>query len=142
MLEETLDGFAVPLIQTAEVAQREHTAKSSKPFFFQMFPNGIAGEEERRFGVVYDMMDIIGVEVLQNGDYDTTVGDGGHIGDAPAGIVLADDGYLVAAAQLAVLENKMQSGYFLCHFAISIALVFSIVGIAGEVPILAETMLV
>ena len=31
-----------------------------------MFPNGIAGEEERRFGVVYDMMDIIGVEVLQN----------------------------------------------------------------------------
>ncbi|EDO53351.1 hypothetical protein HMPREF2141_00513 [Bacteroides uniformis] len=47
MLEETLDGFAVPLIQTAEVAQREHTAKSSKPFFFQMFPNGIAGEEER-----------------------------------------------------------------------------------------------
>ena len=47
MLEETLDGFAVPLIQTAEVAQREYTAKSSKPFFFQMFPNGIAGEEER-----------------------------------------------------------------------------------------------
>jgi len=88
------------------------------------------------------MMDIIGVEVLQNGDYDTAVGDGGHIGDAPAGIVLADDGYLVAAAQLAVLENKVQSGYFLCHFAISIALVFSIVGIAGEVPILAETMLV
>ena len=88
MLEETLDGFAVPLIQTAEVAQREHTANSGKPFFFQMFPNGIAGEEERRFGVVYDMMDIIGVEVLQNGDYDTTVGDGGHIGDAPAGIVL------------------------------------------------------
>ena len=142
MLEETLDGFAVPLIQTAEVAQREHTANSGKPFFFQMFPNGIAGEEERRFGVVYDMMDIIGVEVLQNGDYDTAVGDGGHIGDAPAGIVLADDGYLVAAAQLAVLENKVQSGYFLCHFAISIALVFSIVGIAGEVPILAETMLV
>ena len=72
-----------------------------------MFPNGIAGEEERRFGVVYDMMDIIGVEVLQNGDYDTTVGDGGHIGDAPAGIVLADDGYLVAAAQfLALLLHK------------------------------------
>ena len=65
-----------------------------------------------------------------------------HIGDAPEGIVLADDGYLVAAAQLSVLENKMQSGYFLCHFAISIALVFAIVGIAGEVPILAETMLV
>lgn len=60
------------------------------------------------------MMDIIGVEVLQNGDYDTTVGDGGHIGDTPAGIVLADDGYLVAAAQLAVLEIR-------CSLAISCA---------------------
>ena len=134
MFEETLDGFSVALVQAAEVVEREHAAQSGKPLFLQMLPNGIAGEEERRFGVVYDMMDIIGVEVLQNGDYDTAVGDGGHIGDAPAGIVLADDGYLVAAAQLAVLENKVQSGYFLCHFAISIALVFSIVGIAGEVP--------
>ena len=88
------------------------------------------------------MMYVIGVEILQDGDYDTAVCNGSHVGDTPACIVLADDRYLVTAAQLAVFEEKVQFRNFLCHFAISITLVFSIVGIAGEFPIFAETMLV
>ena len=65
MLEETLDSLSVTLIQAAEIVEREYSAQAGKPFFFQMLPNGIAGKEEYRFGMINDVMYIIGVEILQ-----------------------------------------------------------------------------
>lgn len=64
MFEETLNGFSVALVQAAEVVEREHAAQSGKPLFLQMLPNGIAGEEEYRFGMVNDVVHIVGVEIL------------------------------------------------------------------------------
>ena len=104
MFEETLDSLSVTLIQAAEIIEREYSAQAGKPFFFQMLPNGIAGKEEYRFGMINDVMYIIGVEILQDRNYDTAISDNRHISDAPAGIILADNRYLIAAAQAAMLE--------------------------------------
>lgn len=83
----------------------EKTPRSPvEPFFFQMFPNAVAGEKEDRFRMVDDVVHIIGIEILQDGHYDAAVGDGGHICNAPAGVVFADNRYFVAAAQAAMLE--------------------------------------
>lgn len=54
--------------------------------------------------MVDDVVHIIGIEILQDGHYDAAVGDGGHICNAPAGVVFADNRYFVAAAQAAMLE--------------------------------------
>ena len=107
MFEETLDSLSVTLVQTAKIVEREHTAQSGKPFFFQMLPDGITGEEEYRFGMIDDVMYIIGVEILQNRNHDAAIGDNRHISDAPTGIILADNRYLIAAAQAAILEQKV-----------------------------------
>ena len=74
--------------------------------------------------------------------WNAAIGNGGHVGDAPAGVVFPDDGYLVASTQLAVLEQQVQTGYLLGYFAIGITLFFTIIRIAGKIPILAETMFV
>lgn len=79
-------------------------AQPGEPFFFQMFPNAVAGEKEDGFRMVDDVVHIIGIEILQDGHYDAAVGDGGHICNAPAGVVFADNRYFVAAAQAAMLE--------------------------------------
>ena len=56
MFKEPIDGFAIALVQAAEVGKGKHGTQSGKTFFFQVFPNGIAGEEEYGFGVVDDVV--------------------------------------------------------------------------------------
>ena len=82
----------------------EKTPRSPVSRSFQMFPNAVAGEKEDGFRMVDDVVHIIGIEILQDGHYDAAVGDGGHICNAPAGVVFADNRYFVAAAQAAMLE--------------------------------------
>ena len=100
-------GFSVALVQAAKVVQRKYAAQTGETFLFQMFPNGVAGKEEYGFGMIDDVMHIVGVEILQNGDDDAAISDDCHIGDAPPGVVLADNRYLVTAAQAAMLEQQM-----------------------------------
>ena len=57
--------------------------------------------------MIDDVMYIIGVEILQNRNHDAAIGDNRHISDAPTGIILADNRYLIAAAQAAILEQKV-----------------------------------
>ena len=98
MFKEPIDGFAIALVQAAEVGKGKHGTQSGKTFFFQVFPNGIAGEEEYGFGVVDDVVYVVRIEILEYGDYDGTIRDCGHVGDAPAGVVFAYDGDFVTAA--------------------------------------------
>ena len=92
--------------------------------------------------MVHDVVYIVGIEVLQDGHHDAAVGDGCHVGDAPACVVLADDGYLVTPPQLAVLEKQVQTGNLLRHFSVCVTVVFSVVGVAGEFPVFPKTVLV
>ncbi len=104
MFQETVDGFPVALVQAAEIGEGKHGTQSGETFFFQLLPDGIAGEEEYGFGVVDNMVYVVWVEILEYRDYDGTIRDCGHVGNAPAGVILAYDGYFVAAAQAAVFE--------------------------------------
>ncbi|EEF91459.1 hypothetical protein HMPREF2531_05107 [Bacteroides intestinalis] len=104
VFEETIDCFTVALMQATEIGKGEYGTQSGQAFFFQMFPDGIARKEENRLGVVDDMMYIIRIKILKNGNNDSSVSDGGHISDAPTGIVLTDNSNFVAPAQAAMFE--------------------------------------
>ena len=107
-----------------------------------MFPNKVACEKEDRLGVIDNVMYIVRTEVLQNRHHNSSVGNDGHIGNAPTRIVLSDDGYFIATPQLAILEQQMQTGYLASHVAIRISCVFTIIGVARKIPVLAEAAFV
>lgn len=92
--------------------------------------------------MVYDVVDVVGVEVLKDRNHNAAVGDGGHVGNAPAGIILSDDGNFVAPAQAAMFEQQVQAGYLLGHLPVGIAFVFAVIGVAGQVPVLTEAVLI
>ena len=55
--------------------------------------------------MVDDMMYVVWVEVLQDRDNDCAIGDDGHVGDTPAGVVLANQGHFIATSYLAFLKE-------------------------------------
>ena len=61
---------------------------------------------------------------------DGSVGDGCHVGDAPVGIIFADNGYFISSTQAAVFEEQVHTGDFSGYLAISIMNGFTIIGIA------------
>ena len=60
--------------------------------------------------MVDDVLGIGGIELLQDGHDDSTIGDGAHEGDDPVGDVLADEGDAVTGLDIAVLEQQVQFG--------------------------------
>ena len=128
--QKLLNSFSVPLIEAAEVGERKNSAQSGQLFFFQAFPDAVTGKEENGLGMVDDMMHIVGRKVLQDRDDDGSVGDGCHVGDAPVGIIFADNGYFISSAQAAVFEKQVYTGDFSGYLAISIMNGFTIIGIA------------
>lgn len=58
--------------------------------------------------MVDDMLCVLYVEVLQNGDYDGSVGDGGHVDFHPLYRVFAHEGYLVALLDAEGLEEHVR----------------------------------
>ena len=62
--QKLLDGFSIPLIKTAEVGERKDSAQSGQLFFFQVFPDIVAGKQEDGFGMIDDVVHIVGRKVL------------------------------------------------------------------------------
>ena len=129
MFQEFLNRFAVALVQATEVCQWKDGTDAGQSFFFQSFPDGVAGEKEDRFRMIYDMVYIIRIEVLQDRYYDGPVGNGRHVSDAPTGIIFSDDCDFISPAQTTVLEKQMKFGYFFGYFTVSITFRFTIIGI-------------
>ena len=59
-------------------------------------PHLVADEEQLGIGVVDDVMDLFGMELMKDGDGNSTIGDGGKECNTPACRVAAADGNLVA----------------------------------------------
>ena len=102
--QKLLDGFAVALMQAAEVSEREDTADLFDLVLFQIIPDAVADEKENRFGMVDNMMDIIRIKVLKNRHDDGSVRDRGHENHAPMHGIFSDQCNAVAFSDLAFLE--------------------------------------
>ena len=92
--------------------------------------------------MVDDVVDIIRVEILQDRYNDGSISDGSHIGDAPTCIVLADDSYFVASSQAAMFEQQMQACDLFGHLSVSVADIFTVIGVTRQIPVFAKAILV
>ena len=109
---------------------------------FQVLPDVLADEQHGSFAVVDDVLGIGGIELLQDGNDDGTVCDGGHEGGYPVGDILANQGNAVALFHPAALKEHVKFGDVAGKVAIGQSLASIIVGQHGQFPIVDETALI
>ena len=78
----------------------------------------VAHEEQACFGVVDDIVDLLRIELMQDGYGDGAVGEGGEEGDGPLAGVASGEGNLVTFLNAAVLKENMDLLDFTCHIVI------------------------
>ena len=78
----------------------------------------VAHEEQAGLGVVDDIMDLLRIELVQDGYGDGAVGERGEEGHGPLAGVAPCEGDLVALHDAAVLEENMEFLNFTCHVVI------------------------
>ena len=129
-------------VDTVVVGEREGGLYQVEFLFVDDVPEGVSQKEELRFGVLDDVVHVVGGEVLEHGYDDCAVGDGCQIGYHPAGVVSSYQRYLVSFLYAAFLEEQVQFGYLLGHLEIGEGLLFEVVGERGQLPVLPEALLV
>lgn len=113
-----LEGFhqaRVAAYDGREVGEQNHAHQAGHAVFVQVLPSLVAHEEQLGFGVVDDVVDVVGLELVQNGDDDCSIGDGGQEGDGPMGAVASADGNLVAGLDACTLQYDVELGYLPGH---------------------------
>lgn len=126
-------------VKGMKIAQRKYASYSGQLFFFQIFPDGIAGKQWKTDSNDWRWWTSLGVKSCRMGTM-MPVGDGCHIGDAMS-VVFADHRNLVASAQTANVWILNAAGLFFLfgHFAIRILCTFTVVGVTGQIPIFTKT---
>ena len=76
----------------------------------EAFPDDLVHEQDAGLGMVHEIVDIAGLEFVQDGNGDGPVGEGGEETHAPVGLVPGTDGDLVAPVEAALLEGDVQLG--------------------------------
>ena len=100
-------------MQATEIGKREYTAYLFYLILFQWIPDTVADEQEDRFGMIDNMMYVVRIEILQDGDYDCTIRNSRHIDNTPAGTVFTDQSDFISPAYLTFLKQDVDTGYFL-----------------------------
>ncbi len=86
------------------------------------------------------MLDVVGFEVGENGNYDGAVGEGADESHAPHGAVLGTKYYFVARTDSALLVEEVEFGYFAGYVLVGQGGTAE-VGKGGEVPVVTDCVL-
>ena len=92
------------------------------------------------WGVVHDVVYLVGGEFMEDGNGYRTIGEGGEEGRGPAGAVAPAEGYLVAALHAAALKHDVQFLYLPRHIVI-LQRDSLVVGKCIKVPVLDDAFL-
>lgn len=136
------DVLTVALVETAVIFERDGASHLIDFLHLDMLPGKTSRKKQHRIGVVDDVMHVVGIEVLQDGHDNCSIGNRGKKGHHPARGITADEGYLVAAAYLAMAEQQMYAGYLARHIAIGKCLSGIVIGQCGQRPVFFKTLLV
>jgi len=98
--------------KNVEVCHHHDALQQRHSTFVEVFPNLVAYEKQFGFGMVHDVVYIVCLELVKDGDDYRTVGQCCEERYAPVGTVAATDGNLIAFLDAACLENDMQLFYF------------------------------
>ena len=78
----------------------------------------VAHKQYLRSAVVHDVVYLLAVELMKDGNGHGTIGEGGQKGYAPVRTVTAAHGYLVALLYPYVFIHDMYLGYLACHIIV------------------------
>ena len=98
-----------------EVLHADDALQGRHVVLVEVFPHLVAHEQQFGFAVVYDVVHIVRLEFVQNGDDDCAIGDGGQERHAPVSAVASAEGYLVAGLDAGGFEHQVKLGDFPCH---------------------------
>ena len=74
----------------------------------EAFPDHVVHEKDLGLGMIDEIVDIPGLELMKNGNHDGTVSHGGEVTHRPVDLVAGADGHLVSFVEEALLESDVQ----------------------------------
>ena len=142
-LVEVLAGVSNPFVaryQQGEVGHHEDAFQQRHGAFIEVFPYLVAYEKELGFGVVHDVVHIVGLELVKNGHNDCAIRQRGEESHSPVRTVTAADSDFIAFLDAARFKNDMQLFYFAGYILVLQGCPF-IVGQGVQVPVFLYTVL-
>ena len=127
--------YTVANCQWCEISQGENGFHLHHIVQVKRFPDIVGREEQFGLGVVDNMGDIAGLEVLQNRYDYSTVSNDSHVGHRPMGTIAANEGDSVVFLNAALLEQNVQVRHLSRYIAVSINFLLPVVGHCGAVPV-------
>ena len=100
--------LVVPRIQVLQGIHLHDDMQARHLRLGQALPDHLVHEKDLRLGVVDQIMDVTGLELVQDGHRHRAIGHGSQETHAPVGLVAGAEGHLVAFLQAAFLEIDMQ----------------------------------
>ena len=108
-------------VHEREVLHANDALQGRHAVFVQVFPHLVAHEQQACFAVVDDVVHIIRLELVQDGENfisghdDGAVGNGGQKRHAPVSAVASAQGDFVAGPDIGRFEEQVHLGYFTRH---------------------------
>ena len=125
-------------IQAAVVGERKDGFDAFDLIAFDGVPVDVADEKELRARMVNDVMDIVGVEILEDRYDHGAIGNGGDEQNAPSRIIATDQGNAIALFETGFFEEQVEFGDLFGHFEIGKIFLFEIVGQGRQFAVVAE----
>ena len=134
--------FPISLVEAAIIVEGNNTPHLIEFLHLDMLPRQTAGKKQHGIGMVYDVVHIIGIEILQNRNNNRPISNRSEKRHHPTRSIPPDKSDFVAPTYLAMLQQEMYTCYLSSHIAISKRLAGIVIGQCRQVPILLETFLV
>ena len=103
--------------EQAVIGERDDAQQVRHLVSIQIGPNLVAHEEKLRLRVVNDVVNLGGMELVEDGDGDSSVGEDAEEGSSPSAEVASAQGYLVAWLDACLFEEDVEllddAGYVL-----------------------------
>ena len=139
MLAHVLALFGVG-IQELEGIDLDDDGEAGHLLLGESFPDDLVHEEDAGLGMVHQVVDVAGLELVQDGHGHGAVGEGGEETHAPVRLVAGADGDFVAPLEPALLESDVQFGDPARHVPV-VERHALVVGEGGTVPVFPEAVL-
>ena len=98
-----------------KILQFDDTFQMRHGCFVEVFPHLVTDKEHSCFRMVYDVMDIVCLEFVENRNGNGSVGDDTQEGGSPVGAVAAAKCYFIPWLDSCMLEQDMHFFYFPCY---------------------------
>ena len=138
---ESCQLLSVAFVKAPEVRERERGLYPAGAVGFDDVPEDVAEKEQTGVRMGDDVVDVVRIEVLHDGNDGTAVGERCDADRCPPRVVPSHDGHFVVLFQTACVEKHVQFGDLLRQRVIGEYLAGEVVGDGRGVAVLLETLL-